>query len=118
MLDIKLTYNDFSIDARRSLAVVSDSKLVLQKIYIGIKLQQGLYYYDENAGIDWTSFIANSLDSNIIIIYLMKYLYEIRGVAKIYSLRINFDEKRNAVISGMLEDDFGEIVKMESMKDV
>jgi hypothetical protein len=110
MIDLKLTDNDFSINASRSLELVSDSRLVFQKVYISLKLELGIYFYNEEVGVDWIYFIANSTPLEKIVLYLMKYLYEISGVEKVYGLIINFNKEREAVITGIVEDSFGQLI--------
>ena len=112
MQDIKLSDNDFSIDAGRSLALQSDSKLVLQKMYIMLKLEVGTYFFDSNAGIPWTNFLQQNIGQNIIAVYLTRYLYEIPGVSKVYSLSVVSDAGRDVTISGTVEDDFGKTVQI------
>jgi hypothetical protein len=112
MLDIKLSNNDFTIDAGRSLALQSDSNLVLQKMYIMLKLESETYFYDSDAGFPWTSFREQKIKPNIITIYLTRYLYEISGVLKVYSLTVvndNVKDNRDFTISGTIEDDFRKI---------
>jgi hypothetical protein len=110
MIDIKLVNNDFSINASRSLALIANSELVKQKVYISLKLEQGSYYYNSDAGMPWNDFISQSIDQKIFIIFLIRYLYEVSGVAKVYKIMTDVNrEKRIATVNGVIEDNFKKI---------
>jgi hypothetical protein len=113
MLDLKLTDNDFMINAERTLESVSDSRVVIQKILILLSLQRGMYFYDAERGITWVEFIENSTPSGEIVVYLIRYLYEIEGVGKVPLLLVNFNENRNAIVTGRVEDIYGNSFNFE-----
>lgn len=110
MIDLKIVDNDISINNIGKLKTRKDHKLVVQKTLIILKLQQGLYFYDVEAGIPWIETIKNIVSIQTLPAIVIAKLYSIPGVQKVFKIEPKINGDREMTVVGALADEYGQMI--------
>lgn len=118
MIDFKLKLNnynqyDISIHSGGKPEIASDSLLVPQKIYLNLKMFQGEYFYDTDAGLPYYAFLRGDLNQEAFQVFLISLISDIPGVEQILNLNLNIDKNRNVEIVGKIRDEFGRYIALK-----
>lgn len=110
MIDLKIVDDDISINNIGKLKTRKDHKLVVQKVIITLKLQQGLYFYDVEAGIPWIEIIKNIISVQTCPAIIISKMYAVTGVQKVYKIEPKINSNREMTITGALSDEYGQMI--------
>lgn len=110
MIDLKIVDNDISINNLGKLKTRKDHKLVVQKTLITLKLQQGLYFYDIEAGMPWIEVIKNIVSMQTFPAIAIVKLYAIPGVQKVFKIEPKINSNREMTVVGAIADEYGQMI--------